>query len=223
MSQNRSDVWKHFVDKNETTAKCAVCDAIIRHHGNTTNLREHLNRRHSTVYQPGASTSTGSPSVSSFFPKKIDPSGAKAKAITEHIVNVCVKDLRPFNIVKDAGFRDLIKHAWPTYQIPKRETIRELIMLRHTNGIKTLKSDLEKVNIDSDVSITTDGWTSITQDSYYTITGKSETEILINVCFPCPCNFVVKTPKHSLLHHHLFAPLIIYSYFVQCTFFVDGK
>ena len=120
------------------------------------------------------SRSAGSPPVSSFFQKKIDPSGAKAKVITEHIVNVCVKDLRPFSIVKDAGSRDLIEHAWPTYQIPKRETIRKLIMLRHTEGIKALKSEPENVNINSDVSITTDGWTSITQDSYYTITGKSE-------------------------------------------------
>ena len=39
-----------------------------------------------------------------------------------------------------------------------------------TEGIKALKSEL--ANIDSDVSITTDGWTSMTQDSYNTITGK---------------------------------------------------
>ena len=64
-----------------------------------------------------------------------------------------------------------MKHAWQTYQIPKRETIRQLIMLRHTAGIKTLKSKLE--NLNSDISITTEGWTSMAQDSYCTITGKS--------------------------------------------------
>ena len=56
----------------------------------------------------------------------------------------------------------------------EKRTIRELIMLRYTEGIKALKRQLENVNINSDVSITTDGWTGITQDSYYTITGKSE-------------------------------------------------
>ena len=77
--------------------------------------------------------------------------------------------MRQFSIVKDAGFRDLIYHAWPTYQIPKRETIRQLVMLEHTAGIKALKSELERLKFD--VSIITDGWTSMAQDSYCTITG----------------------------------------------------
>ena len=164
---SRSDVWKHFVAQDKTTTKCNICDTKIQYHGNTTNLREHLTRRHSTVYTSAASSSgiTGTLTpVSSFFQKKIESSGVKAKAITEHIVNVCVKDLRPFSIVDDAGFRELIRHAWPTYQIPKRQTVRQLTILRHTEGIKALKSEL--ANIDSDVSITTDGWTSMTQDSY---------------------------------------------------------
>ena len=144
MSQSRSDVWGHFVAENQTSAKCKHCDATIRRHGNTTNLREHLIRRHSNVYQPTASTSAGSSSITSFFQKKIDPSGDKAKEITAHIANVCVKELHPFSIVKDAGFRALIKHAWPTYQIPKRGTIRQLVMFRHTAGIKALKSELER-------------------------------------------------------------------------------
>ena len=146
MSQSRSDVWDHFVAENQTSAKCKHCDATIRRHGNTTNLREHLIRRHSNVYQPTASTSAGSSSITSFFQKKIDPSGDKAKEITAHIANVCVKDLRPFSIVKDAGFRDLIKHAWPTYQIPKRETIRQLVMLRHC-GHKSFKERTGKIEI----------------------------------------------------------------------------
>ena len=180
MSQRGSDVWNHFVAENQTSAKCKHCNATIRRHGNTTNLREHLTRRHSNVYQPTASTSAGCSSVTSFFQKKIDPSGGKAKEITAHIANVCVKDLRPFSIVKDTGFRDLIAHAWPTYQIPKRETIRQLVMLRHTAGMQALKSELEKLK--SDISITTDGWTSMAQDSYCTITGKSQISI-INFCF----------------------------------------
>ena len=154
MSRRGSDVWNHFVAENQTSAKCKHCDATIRRHGNTTNLREHLIRRHSNVYQPTASTSAGCSSVTSFFQKKIDPSGGKAKEITGHIANVCVKDLRPFSIVKDTGFRDLIAHAWPTYQIPKPETIRQLVMLRHTACIQALKSELEKLK--SDISITTD-------------------------------------------------------------------
>ena len=62
-------------------------------------------------------------------------------------------------------------------------------MLRHTEGIKALKSEPENVNINSDVSITTDGWTGITQDSYYTITGKSES-FDFELTFFCPCNDV---------------------------------
>ena len=31
-----------------------------------------------------------------------------------------VKDLRPFSIVKDAGFQGLMKHTVPQYNIPSR-------------------------------------------------------------------------------------------------------
>ena len=31
-----------------------------------------------------------------------------------------VKDLRPFSIVKDAGFQGLVKHIVPEYNIPSR-------------------------------------------------------------------------------------------------------
>ena len=55
--------------------------------------------------------------------------------------------------------------------LQEAKQIRQLIMLRHTAGIKTLKSKLE--NLNSDISITTEGWTSMAQDSYCTITGKS--------------------------------------------------
>ena len=101
--------------------------------------------------------------------KKIDPAGDKAKQINAHIADVCIKDFRPFSIVKDSGFCAPIQHAWPSYQIPKRETIRQLVMLRHAAGIKALKTELETLGCT--VSITTDGWTSMAQDSYCTITG----------------------------------------------------
>ena len=94
MSQSRSDVWGHFVAENQTSVKCKHCDAIIRRHGNTTNLQEHFIRRHSNVYQPTASTSAGSSSKRAFFKRRLTHQETKQKRslriLPMSVLKICV-------------------------------------------------------------------------------------------------------------------------------------
>ena len=59
------------------------------------------------------------PRISNFIQKESE--------ITELIVNLIVKDLQPFSIVEDTGFRELIEFAFPSYKIPCRQTLTKRV------------------------------------------------------------------------------------------------
>lgn len=42
----KSLVWKYFNKKDHTSAACILCNKILKHGGNTTNLKQHLQRKH---------------------------------------------------------------------------------------------------------------------------------------------------------------------------------
>ncbi|KYN03288.1 hypothetical protein ALC62_05869 [Cyphomyrmex costatus] len=42
----KSVVWKYFKKKDSISAICILCRKILKHGGNTTNLKQHLQRKH---------------------------------------------------------------------------------------------------------------------------------------------------------------------------------
>lgn len=50
-------IVRNFFDKSENGATCKLCKSAIKTCGNTTNLRNHMNRKHSSVkiYSPSSS------------------------------------------------------------------------------------------------------------------------------------------------------------------------
>jgi len=49
----KSDLWLHFI-KNDSGGKCKYCLMNVKTSGNTTNLRNHLMRRHQNLYDVSA-------------------------------------------------------------------------------------------------------------------------------------------------------------------------
>lgn len=49
MTSKKSELWKHFIKVNESVAECKICKSHVKSSGNTTNLKQHLNRRHQTL------------------------------------------------------------------------------------------------------------------------------------------------------------------------------
>jgi len=50
-SKKSSLAWKHFIKKPNNTAECKYCEKTLKHAGNTTNLMQHLNRKHEVLYK----------------------------------------------------------------------------------------------------------------------------------------------------------------------------
>merc|ERR1712115_503838 len=79
-----------------------------------------------------------------------------------------IRDTRPFSIVEDQGFLALINYLNPRYQMIARSTIRD----KRLPALYNLKKEeIKKELLESQsVAITTDSWTSISTQSYTTIT-----------------------------------------------------
>ncbi len=125
-SSLKSKVWKKFgfymkngaLDK--TVAICKQCGTALKYTGSTTNLNTHLVRRHGKTGDEEASTVSKASTktwqdtdIQDFFQPKFSHNSARAKVVTASITRFIVKVLRPYSVVQNEGFRDMIKTLEP--------------------------------------------------------------------------------------------------------------
>ncbi|KAJ8940592.1 hypothetical protein NQ314_010670 [Rhamnusium bicolor] len=79
-----------------------------------------------------------------------------------------VKDLQPFSVVNDEGFRELMAEVEPAYQLPSRTTFsRTLLPSKYDEAVILVKNKFRDAE---SISITTDTWTSSATENYIAIT-----------------------------------------------------
>uniref|UniRef100_A0A8C4SKE9 BED-type domain-containing protein n=1 Tax=Erpetoichthys calabaricus TaxID=27687 RepID=A0A8C4SKE9_ERPCA len=143
-SSFKAYVWAHFgfynidgkkeIDK--THVICKLCKAKIKYFGNTTNLRTHMARHHpedANKVQPKVETFQETNALSCFI----------------------FKDLCPYSVVENEGFRYMLKTVEPRYAIPSRQLFAE-------KAIPLLYEETKKKPCDA--------WTSRAVQSYVTFT-----------------------------------------------------
>jgi len=93
---------------------------------------------------------------------------SKSKAIDQQLVKMIVKEYRPFSVVEDKEFRKLIQMLNPNYIIPSRKTVTQSLLPQiYEMTIEKVKNQLTNV---SAVCMTTDGWTSLNNESFVAVT-----------------------------------------------------
>lgn len=98
----------------------------------------------------------------------------KQQLITDKIARMICTDMQPYSIVEDSGFREVIKAAEPRYILPSRKTFStQIIPQLYSKTMELVKSD---VNDAVSLAITTDGWTSRSNNSYLSYTAHFLTE-----------------------------------------------
>ena len=98
------------------------------------------------------------------------PCSATTQSTTNDlIVDWCVLDLRPLDIVNDRGLERLLDFFCPGYELPSRTHITTLVKKRHAAAKKELTDVLQEEA--QFLSLTTDGWTSKATQSYSMTTG----------------------------------------------------
>ncbi|RVE45429.1 hypothetical protein evm_009947 [Chilo suppressalis] len=135
MDKKRSKLWGFFTQTKDDKAKCDLCHSLYSvKGGSTTNLKKHLMKKHRPTYEtivPGsvsvaaaleaptsASTESTNPVIitnetnsqqtklSAFITRQVGV--VREKKNNDLIFKMIVKDLQPFSVVEDAGFKDLI-------------------------------------------------------------------------------------------------------------------
>ncbi len=96
--------------------------------------------------------------------RKLPSKSERAQRITWCIVAFTAKDLRPYSVVKNARFHQLVKTLEPWYKIPCLQMIADTVVpaLYKETKAEVMDSTREA----SCVAITCDSWTSVATESY---------------------------------------------------------
>ena len=169
----KSSVWNHSgclkendgpVDKTRVACKLCPVKTILKYSGNTSESTS-SDAKAATVKQ---TTHSSKQVLSTLFSAKLPHSSSRAKAISGTILQFIVKDLRPFSVVQNSGFQNILHVLEPRYTIPSRQHFSDKALPELYEKKKTeLKSNLAEAVA---VALTTDGWTSRATESYVTIT-----------------------------------------------------
>ncbi|KAJ8869614.1 hypothetical protein PR048_028606 [Dryococelus australis] len=83
------------------------------------------------------------PTISSFVQQlKWEHSHISAKKLTDNIGNFIVKDLHPYSIVYESGFRDMMEEAQPRYAVPNLTTFSRNIVPKLYENCKSRVKEL---------------------------------------------------------------------------------
>ena len=139
-SSKKSGVWKHFgyykmsadgiVLKDYTW--CDICKELVKYNtGNTTNMRNHLLRKHNiditkipvkrfipSEAEDGPSTSK-QPRITSLA--KIKEGSTVYKTISDSLLRYISMDFAPLSTVESVWFKDYTKNLNPRYDLPTRK------------------------------------------------------------------------------------------------------
>ncbi len=98
--------------------------------------------------------------LSHLFKKKLDINYDKWNLITSSIVEMIYKDFRPFSIVEDEGFKNLINSLELNYTIPSRKIFSSKFIPELYQSKKSLIKERIRMDNPKGFSFTTDTWTS---------------------------------------------------------------
>ena len=94
---------------------------------------------------------------------------AKQLRLTNEVADWIAEDCRPISIVEDTGLRKILRTALNNdrYSLPSRKTIRTKLNDKFNSKLVAIKEELKAV---TSLSVTTDGWTSLSNESYMGVT-----------------------------------------------------
>ncbi|XP_076670787.1 LOW QUALITY PROTEIN: E3 SUMO-protein ligase ZBED1 [Andrena cerasifolii] len=123
--QKRSLVWKYFEKKDTNTAMCLLCKREYKNAGNTSNLHEHLKRKHFTVLEAN---------------RERDQEAAESIDIDEPVIpGTVIQDITPVASTSNAYLRAQNADLPTTAQRPQVH-LRQLTL-------RTISNDLSQTKI----------------------------------------------------------------------------
>ncbi|KAJ8288572.1 hypothetical protein COCON_G00012310, partial [Conger conger] len=106
---------------HKSNVVCKLCHLVLKYSSNTTNLRSHLARHHADIPQANVSVkqkhlAPNQLTMDSAFVCKLPSSSAHSKKITESVAVFISKDICPYSVVENDGFRHMLHTLEPSSQ-----------------------------------------------------------------------------------------------------------
>ncbi|KAH8317390.1 hypothetical protein KR067_001631, partial [Drosophila pandora] len=171
-----SDIWNHFDDLGNQQAKCKFCKSILSSKSQS-NLSRHLKSKHPAALEPVTrqidddsvvAVQNAQPKISTFVHRPVSEN--KLQCLDKQMVRTIAKGQHALRLVDEPEFKKLISDVsnCPGYKLPTRKTLTNAL-------IPKLRDELtgtitEKLREAQAVCLTTDGWTSLTNESYMAVT-----------------------------------------------------
>ncbi|KAG9261818.1 zinc finger BED domain-containing protein 4-like [Astyanax mexicanus] len=165
--RGRSEVWEHFELLPSNKVKCLVCSQQLAYNNNTSSMLRHFRAKHENIPCQSRTTLSSTQGIAYSFLLVYIFYPSSQQMLDSALVNMIVKDLQPFTIVDDAGFREFVGILDPTYVIPSRKALKSMVEAKYTETKEKAKEEVQKATA---VSLTSDMWTSIHMDAYLAIT-----------------------------------------------------
>jgi len=148
-------------------ARCLLCSRELAQGGGSTGgLRNHLNAVHPD-YQPNVKATT-QPSLGSFGvgPQR-SCSDSRQEKITTLLTKVIIGNMLPLSLVDNQYFHEFMSYLEPNYKVPCRQTLTARLDNMKEKIAERVADELKAA---SAIAMTTDIWTSISNDAYISVT-----------------------------------------------------
>ena len=161
---NQSSVWEHMDKVGNGKVQCWLCSKqlIYAQCGSTTSLRLHLWSLHPTIIDVKPEPAQKPLSAFGVGPQR-PCNDSRQEKITSLLVRCLVANMLPLSLVDNAEFRELMAFLEPNYAVPCRQTVAVRLDSMKAELSTVVSSEMESA---AAVHITTDIWSSITNEPY---------------------------------------------------------
>ncbi|KAM9425172.1 uncharacterized protein KZ484_007685 isoform 1-T2 [Pholidichthys leucotaenia] len=124
-------------------AKCRICSTELSYlNKSTSSMLRHYRARHENEVPDTP---------------RID-SASRKQMLDEAVLNFIPKDCQPLSIVESEGFRELIQALQPSYVLPTRKTIKQMVAKKYKEERERVKMQVQQAVAITFGNISTSKW-----------------------------------------------------------------
>ncbi|XP_031345607.1 zinc finger BED domain-containing protein 1-like [Photinus pyralis] len=185
-TMKRSTTWRYFTQKKKGTAQCNFCRKVLSYKTSISNLKKHYQKKHrsngkptlkvkpassssnTTVHSTNINGGNHIQSAHASVGRKTRPNASSSK-YDDQLIKMFTVHLLPISMVEGLGFQGFCRSLNSSYALPtKKKLTTELIPAKFEELTVKVREIMAKVR---SVTLTTDCWTSYSNESFTRVVG----------------------------------------------------